>query len=917
MVDASQETQEILDGASPQQHQRANGLPSAEDRSDGTLGNGDLPPSSKQFAGEGEPAAAAATLTAPETVAAVPPAFLGTFIIEAISVMLLKDCGDVTITGGESLTGDSPGGSLAAGRDAPRVQPAATGASASAGAGAGAGAALGTNTAVPRTHRLRPALSPGRPERRRRGGGASTGLPAPRRRRYSGTVYLDIAGIGAGIDLPLPGRTSPLPAASAVASPTAAAVEMEEKRVGESEGGGQQPQRGHQRRQQYLAEFAIKGITVTDISAERRRRGSLSRLVSGGASGAPPAGSSAAPGTGGASASGVGGTRECQRNDDDDDDDDDDGGGGGGGGDDVRVLSGGWWHHCTGDENSGELDAGYDELVLLTARFCPESGTAAIDASLASSRLMLLPAPVLDALDVVAGVGRGIAEFSRRRADAESDPGGSRQARLSADRRDGRLSTAASSSAQVEDDGLTPSGIAPDGGTARARVSTASAPAVGGRRRAASVAGEQRGNSNSNSNNTPPTLRDDRNGGGAAGSVQEELRNDGSWRWQMARTLGGVGLGDLPWLRRIDLSASAGSLQLWLPGVEREGAAVTSPSAAGGSFDGGVEAVVASCGSCHGAVSIALSLLAVEEAEAEAELEEQVADPAAAATAAAASTPADSAEWTIADRCDELCVVSFGLHDLEVFVARPSSADFGAPSAGESPPPPAALGAEGGEDQALPASGPASSRSLQGGLSDGEGLVLPFSVDVKHVLTARSATPSSSPAQASVVAPSPSPSPPLLSEVDVSVTAIQVVLFLDLPLAARIAANSFAPLLGAGGAPASGTPSGPRVGEEAAASAAGTPAVVHGLSPPPSHGVDSRPEATVTAEDAVPATSAAVVPATAASSASSSLVKMWACRGGFKAAGLRAKVVNNFYRQKRPCVIVNVRTLSFFVFFSG
>lgn len=249
--------------------------------------------------------------------------------------------------------------------------------------------------------------------------------------------------------------------------------------------------------------------------------------------------------------------------------------------------------------------------------------------------------------------------------------------------------------------------------------------------------------------------------------------------------------------------------------------------------------------------------------------------------------------------------MSFGLHDLEVFIARPSSAYFGAPSAAESTPPPAALAAE-REDQALPASG-TSSRSLQGGLSNGEGLVLPFSVDVKHVLTARLASPSSS-AQPSVMAPSLSPSPLLLSEVDVSVTAVQVVLFLDFPLAARIVANSFGPLLSAG-APASEAASSARV-EAAEAGAAGTPAVVAGLSLPLNEG-GSGP-GMVNSAGSVAVTSPAAVPATAPSA--SSLVEMWACHGGFKAAGLRAKIVNNFYRQKRPCVIVNVRRLAYNLF---
>lgn len=908
----NQEAQQIPDGV-PLEHQHTNGLLSTEGgRLDGALSDGDggsdQPRSSKQFAGEGEPAVAVASAVS-ETGPAVPPAFLGTLIIEAISVMLLKDSRG--FTDGAGVTGD-PSGGLAAGMDTLPGQPAA-----------GAGAA-GANTAVLAAHRLRPALSPRRARSERRWRSAdttSTGLLAPCRRRYSGMVYLEIAGIGAGIDLPLPWRTSPPPTTSPGVSPAAAAVEMEKEEEEEEEGKSeadtrvqQQQQRQQQKQQQYLAEFAVKRISLTDVSAERRRRGSLSRLVGGGAASGAPARSAAA---GGALASGVGGTGEHRRNDVD--------------GENVRVLPRGWWHRHSG-ENGGDLDAGYDEQVLVRAGFCPASGTATVDANLASSRLMLLPAPILDALDLVAGVERGIAKFSRRRADPESGPGGHNDAsdggmhapQLSTgggalcDRRDGRLSTAAASSpSQVDDAASTPRDVTPGGGPLRNDVSTALAPALGGRRTAGAADEQPDGGGSST---LPLTRREDR-GGGAAGD-HEEFGNHASWRWQMIRALSGAGLVDLLLLRRINLSASAEDLQLWLPGVEKEDTAVTPAAAAGGSTHGGVEAVVAACGRCHGAVSIALHLLSTEATEPD--NAEQAADPTAAPATAPgdpgwsdaqrAGAPGDgadvgdaagagAAQSPAADLCDdELCVVSLGLHDLEVFVARPSAADFGAPSF-ESPQP-APLGAE-SETQPSPAS--ENGCCLQAGLSNAEGLVLPFSVDFSHVLTARPISPSSS-APPSVVAPSAVTPSPLLSEVDVSVTAVQVVLFLDFPLASRIVTNSFGPLL-SGGAPASGgAPSG--TAAAATQGAAGTPAVAHGLSSslsPSSQGGRSGPATVITAGAA-----AGTSPAAGTATAASSLAEMWACRVGFKAAGLRAKIVNNFYRQKRPCVIVNVRNLALF-----
>lgn len=915
-----QETLRTLD-IFPPQHQHSNGLLSiTEDRLGGAFGGSDQQQSSGQLAGEGEPTAAAAAATASETAVAksppVPPAFLGTFIIEAISVMLLEDAGDYA--GVARATSDGPRGSMTAdsmtaGMDTVlREQPAS---------------ARGTNAVGLTPGRPRAALSPSREpsNRRRQNAGASAALLAPSRRSYSGTVFLEVEGIGVGVDLPRPWRTpSPPPSSpsppppgttaaqsspsSPVGSPVVVAAAVMEE--GNSEGGHE---RGHQ--QEYRAECAIKRTSLTDVNAKRRPQSSLALLVSDGVSGA--AADTAAANS--AAASSASGAEERRR-------DVDEAG--------VRILPGGWWQHRN-DGNSEDASSRYGEQVLLSARICPVSGVATVDALLGSARIMLLPAPILDALVMVAGVSQGVADFLRYTADAgaEVDDGGRisgvRATQLAAPENVARSAdedvrsssaAAAATSSTPEHEGALPRNESAAGGGQQTGDGTAVSvpPVVSGRRR---TTNEEEENAGDRSGALSPPRREDE-GGDAPGDTQEQ-RHRNSWRWQLARALGDAGLADLLWLRRIDMTASARNLQLWLPGF-KEGARAATVTTVDESGQGDVEAVVVACGHLFTDVSIAVGLLS--EGAGMADSAEQLAGPGApagaagepggsdaqqaaavgddegnAGNAAAAAVAADfdAAETAFVDSCDELCVMILGLNGMEVFVARSSMADFGGTPAGESQQPVVAsddLGADNGEQPpAAPAAAPGVGR---------EGLILPFNATIKHVLFARPS--SSSCSASSAMPPSPSPSQ-LLSELDMSVTLIRVVLFLDFPLATRIMTNSLNPLLNFG-TPASSAASGDRVAT--VTGAAGTPSVIHGLSSTLQGDGGGGLAGTSTGPVAVAAPPAAV-PSEAA--AISELARMWTCRGGVEAAGLRAEIVNNFYRQKRPCVIVNVRGHVFFL----
>lgn len=819
-------------------------------RGGGSDGGGDR----QQLAGgEGESLGeTTASTTTPEAAPKpppVPPAFLGTLIIDAISVMLLEDSG-YSPGGGAGTAGDRPGGSVAAGTNGALLhrQPSPT-----------HGAAT---TAVSATRALRPALSPRRRnavEGRQRDEGASGSgaLVSPPQRCYSGLVCLEVEGVGVGVDLPPSGvAAAEFPLRVSPAEGRAAGVAED---AGDSGGVDRQ-------QQQYRAEFAVKRVSVTDVSGRRRRQGPLVRLVSDG------------PAAAGGAAKGEGGRR-------------------GGDGDDARVLPEGWWRGRNGGGGGGGKSEGaHDgdgEQVLIRVRLCPVSGTATADARLASLRLMLLPAPLLDVLGVVSGVSEGIASFSRSADDAEGHN---------------------TSSAERSSTGATTTGVPP---AARVAVAASATSGEGGAGLSPSAA--------STSPPSPTRGRCDE-----VINLEEERRRN-SWRWQTLRALNGAGLAELLWLQRIEVSASAGNLQLWLPGAERDIGAAAAAAGENGQ-GGGVEAVVASCRRCHAGVSFALGLLSREEAPSAQEAprpdgalapsprqpgssdpeavegrEEKTDDTAAAAD----DSPPVAAESAGADSHDELCAMSLGLHGVEVFVARPSASDFG-PRGEEKPPLPPVLSpdAEAGDtagQAATAVAAPEPDRRLRAGFagfagfSNTEGLILPFSADLKHVVLARSTAWSSSPA----TTPSPSPSPSsLLSEVDASVTAIEAVVFLNFPLAVSIMENSFEPLLqGVGGDSAEAPAAASRVPEETGP--AGTPSAVHGL-PPPSPpdgimpGADGPPVAVPGADDGGGGSSEAA-------RAVSELAKMWTCRGGFQAAGLKAEVVNNFYRQKRPSVIVNVR----------
>lgn len=904
---AEQETPHTQDN--PPDHKHPNGLPSiTEDQLGAAIGGrSDQQQSSGQLAGEGEPvavAAAAAAATVSETAVAkappTPPAFLGTLIIEAISVMLLEDSGDYT--GVARATGDGPSVSMTAEMHGAQEKPAS---------------ALGATAAVLTPGRLRPALSPRREPSKRKRQGTSTPLPAPSRRCYSDLVFFEVEGIGAGVDLPrpwrMPSRPPPPPpppgTAAAQSSPSsrvespvaAAAAAVIEEGNGK---GGLQPE--HQ--QQYRAEFAIKRISLTDVSAKRRRQSSLATIVSDGVSGstadAAAKNRTAASGTDG----------EDRRRDT--------------GEDDVRVLPGGWWHRRNGGNNGGPSGR-YGEQVLLSAQLCPVSGVAAVDARLASGRLMLLPAPILDALDMVAGVSQGITKYLRYTADAESSAEGNDGARSSGVRpaqvpaesvprsaeHEVRSSRATVATSTPDNEEALPCSESATGRGQQTGDSMAGlvSPVVSGRRATTNAEDPDRGNIIL----SPP--RREGGVGDVPGNTEEQRHRD-SWHRQMSRALAHVGLADLLSLRRVDVSASARNLQLWLPGLKEVATAVTATATAvDESVHGDVEAVVVGCGTFFTDVSIAVGLLSEgvvvthsgeqlaglagaagepgwsDAQQAAAAGDEKKACNDAVAAAAAVATD-DAAETVFADSCNELCVMSLGLHGFEVFVARSSTADFGVPA--EEPPQPVVvspdLEAESGEH---PPAAPDVGH---------EGLILPFSAKIKHVVFSRS--PSSSSSASSMVPPSPSP---LLSEIDASVTAIQVVIFLDFPLATRIMVNSFNPLLRYG-TPASTGASGANV--VVVTGAAGTPSVIHGLSPTV-QGEGSGRLAGTSTEPAVVAAPPATVPGEAA--AISELARMWTCRGGFEAAGLRAEIVNNFYRQKRPCVIVNVRDLvRFFVVLS-
>ncbi|CAN0410490.1 unnamed protein product [Ectocarpus sp. 12 AP-2014] len=706
-------------------HQVSNGPPR---NNDATLGEGD-----RQHAGEGVATSAAAVTTpAPETVAAakappVPPAFLGTFIVDAISVMLLEeeeeeDSGQRTGGGRATAAGARPaGGGYPEARinGVARKHPAPTDEAVTA-------------TAVPATHRRRRG---GGGEERHRGTRAAA-IPGTRDLCYSGLVFLEIEGIGVGVDVPSPGAAAAAAAAATAAqsSPvmhTAAAVAA--VAVGstpDEQGGGRIDQQ--QQQQQCRAEFAIKRISLTDVSERRRRLGALAKLVSGDGIAARSAAAAAADdGPGPAAGSAQGGEDSRGREN--------------GGGDELRVLSAGWWRQPPGTESGIEREevhvggGGYDEQVLLRARVCPVSGTATADARLASGRFVLLAAPLLDVFGVVAGVQRGLARGPSCRAESGVVAAALESEESSLGARGGGEE---GNSARV-DEASTAGGVGP-ADEKLLRPSAARSPSP------------------------PPPQEEGRSGDAATGIPEEE--EDGrrnNWRWQASRALIDAGPAEMLWLRRIDVSASAHDLQLWLPGGASAAAAVDG--------EAGVEAIVAACGRCHAALSIAVGLVTEGPAGAVSSVERS-------------------------------------------------------PRAAGPPTTPPRAAPRGDEEKADAA---------------------------------------------------------------------------DFPLAACIMTNSLGPLLlavGGGSPPPSSTRASSGPGAAAAAATDGAASTPLSLSHGGGRGPGESPAGVAANPPPVPPSTAALPAATAVSE----LATMWTCRGRFQAAGARMKIVNNFYRQKRPAVVVKV-----------
>lgn len=347
----------------------------------------------------------------------------------------------------------------------------------------------------------------------------------------------------------------------------------------------------------------------------------------------------------------------------------------------------------------------------------------------------------------------------------------------------------------------------------------------------------------------------------------------------------------------------------------------------------------------------------------------------------------DTVNSATVNTCNQLCEISFGAQTVEVFVARPSINDFGTAvvpqalwgprldtgSVGRISEPAIDLSSQGetetkncsfevgseqdgvprvsfeerqaSSDSKIPcaattnsgdvvveASGPidqmeqdnhtdgdgtsdeeGSKNSRWFGSSKTEALILPFSVDLEHVLLIR-------PLFSPLV-----PASPLLSEMKVAMTAIDVVCFLDFPIAARII-SSLGPLIG--GVPSSaerlqacgseaaqvrhnggeGTETLrtskdvlPKGKNDSAGNEIGAlvkPVAQHLLSRlGENHAeevLDDRKEVAA-AEDTIPEDATVL-----------DLAAMWACRVGVDSAGLRVTVINNFYRQNRPSVKVNV-----------
>lgn len=859
------------------------------------------------------------------------PAFLGTLVVDGVNVLLLTDsnqAGSCTETTG----GASKNARVSGVQKQPRTR----------------GAPL--STACPRPRACTGPESSGR----------DPSMAAPLDQLYSPVVFLEVRGIGVGVDLARP------PPAASEQSAAAAGIAIVPPVV---ERGGAD--------YQHRVEIAIKTISLTDVN--ELRQGSLVRLLCDGS----PVGDAE--------------TSEVSS---------------GGKWDDARILPAGWWHRDS-DEDMHE----YGEQVMCRASVCPASKTMYVNADLTSAHIMLLPVPILSVFGMAADVNHDFARYSFSRA-TERRPAG--------DSRAGGGTVHALQGARGRCDGdntnlLSNAASTPSGDAYRLEPwmlrsdDHRSDPVTRNRNERGTI---------------PPALslpwevvsgRADveQARGGDSGACQcdgdevsAEARRD--WR-KVVRSLGGATLSDLLWLEQVEASVSASDIQVWLP--DSSGAAGVpvaqgtlnggAPAASGPGFATGnglrdVEAVVASFGHCHVTLSVAMSLLSdiaasdlVEEVAAADASPIEPSDVRLATSAlgdspgshspdfpAGSATGHDQVEGCAArvapvdagGRCDELCALRLGVSALEVFVARPSIAEFGVPV--HLPMAFAAdLAAERGNGdvsanssgtlcpdalpQELPESagdllnaarvpdisrvpsarGLASSDTLQavqrrrnGGLP---GVVTISGDEEADALTqvdemrwgVRSGRGSGGGAGDSeqgstrtecIVCPfsvdvshvllarpvsQVSSAPPLLSDVVVSVSAIHVVCFLDFPLAARIAENSVGPLLEGFPASAENQSFGSDIhltrhsGDGEYSNTASR-----------REGVSTEENGTGAAAMAYtvdsPARGIGVAPL--ASVTLEDLAAMWSGRVGLKVEGLDLTAVNNFYRQNRPFVKIHV-----------
>lgn len=671
---------------------------------------------------------------------------------------------------------------------------------------------------------------------------------------HSPLLYLDIQGIGVGVDL------APR---SAIAS-SGRQVPPSLPRP-EEDGAARNAVAARNRR----VEVAVKRISVMDVS-RTRRPGSLVRLLDAGM-GDDRGHFSEPAATAGSHQDGRG---EEPVNSNADNAGREDGMG--------RILRAGWWKFGAIDEGDSVVDdarsgSGYDEQFLLWASLCPVSNEVCIEAALTSGQFVVLPAPILDVLNLASDLERDIAQHARSvRTDAMSAP----------------LSVVESSSRT----------------TARGTDGDAT-----------------------------PNLRH-----GDGDHADEHAKE--SWR-QVVGALGGSALSDaFPWLQRVHLEISANSLQLWLPDIARASTAAAHDA----------EAIVASC-SCQMSLSLAASLLhdsgtgmdpALDSAVAagtgtsEVGQDSQGREEAKEGTGSRGgdrdliaisggagddSVAAPDAPPSASRDCSEdLCVMRFGLHDVELFVARPSMAEFRKPIVAEPDAQAVALvvpvidsHSRARGVNALPSDISAADSTLgdlaecdasagkpgQAGVDDGGGsrcrsldqsqrVVLPFSFDLSHVLSVSRCPPAWSLSSSPSVTPSLLSSP-LQSQVDVTVTEIRARWFIDFPLAARVLAASIMPLVMQDGAP-------PVAPLEAANDR---------RSDDRFDGEDGRQVGDRGVGDHV--MTAEVAPGRTSVVDWSKLAAMWTCCARLEAEGLRMTVVNNLYhRQNMPALDAIVSHLS-------